>query len=209
MNYASLTTQIRNYANRTDDYFSSQIPFFIDQAISRIYSEARNIGFQEIVTNPAFFTVGSPFAAKPVNWKETISIQYTAAGSTSPTVFLLPRSYEFCQTYWPNRDLTGMPLFYAEYSYTQFYISPTPNVAYPVQLTYLSTPQFNGANPTNFLTDRYPNLLLYASMLETASFLKDDERIPVFEAQYNRALQNINNDTKERYNDRTVRRDKS
>jgi hypothetical protein len=51
-------------------------------------------------------------------------------------------------------------------------------------------------------------LLLYACLLETIPFLKDDERVPVFEALYARALQDINKDTKERYTDRLSKRDK-
>jgi len=49
----------------------------------------------------------------------------------------------------------------------------------------LALPLFNVENPTNFLTVRYPSLLLYASMLETIPFLKGDERVPVFESLYN------------------------
>jgi hypothetical protein len=81
-------------------------------------------------------------------------------------------------------------------------------MAYGYLLNYLRLPLFNAANPTNFLTDRYPNLLLYACMVEAIPFLKDDERVPVFESLYNRALQSINLETTQRYTDRTSKRDK-
>ena len=45
MNYNELTTQIGIWAKRTDQYFTQQIPLCIDQAINRLYSEAKNIGF--------------------------------------------------------------------------------------------------------------------------------------------------------------------
>ena len=50
MNYTTLTEQIKSYANRKDAAFNAQIPNFIEQGINRIYSEAKNIGF-EIITN--------------------------------------------------------------------------------------------------------------------------------------------------------------
>ena len=74
-------------------------------------------------------------------------------------------------------------------------------------MIYLALPLFNAQNPTNFLTLRYPSLLLYASMLETIPFLKGDERVPVFESLYNRALQSINKDAEKLYTDRVVKRD--
>jgi hypothetical protein len=215
MDYNTLTLQIQNYCNRTDAFFVQQIPDFINQGISRIYSEARSIGFQKIVPANPVFNINNPLITKPIDWKETISLSYTIPGATPIAVYVLPRSYEFCKTYSPTIVATGNPVFYADYSLPQanvgagsIFLAPTPAVAYQYELIYLSTPLFNQANPVNFLTDRYPSLLLYACLLETIPFLKDDERVPMFEALYNRALKDINIDTKERYTDRLSKRDK-
>jgi len=211
MDYNSLVAQIKAYANRNDDLFNAQIPNFINQGINRIYNEAKNIGFQQ-ATNGLNINAGNNFVDKPLNWKETISFQITK-GTTS--TFLLPRSYEFCINYWPVSATQAFPMFYADYSLPQqnvgngeFFIAPTSDGIYPYVITYLGLPLFNAMNPTNFLTDRFPNLLLYSCMTEAAPFLKDDERVPVFESYYNRALQNINRETTERYTDRTSKRDK-
>jgi hypothetical protein len=215
MDYNSLTLQIQNYANRTDAFFLQQIPDFINQGVSRIYSEARSIGFQKIVPGNPTFTQNNPLITKPVDWKETISLAYIIPGTSPTTNYVLPRSYEFCKTYSPISTTRGNPMFYADYSMPtanvgagSIFLAPTPSLAYQYELIYLSTPLFNQANPVNFLTDRYPSLLLYACLLETIPFLKDDERVPVFEALYNRALKDINIDTKERYTDRLSKRDK-
>lgn len=215
MNYNSLRLQIQNYSNRTDQFFINQIPDFINQGISRIYSEARSIGFQKIVPNNPTFTQNSPLITKPVDWKETISLAYIIPGAAATTNYVLPRTYEFCKTYSPTTTIVGAPVFYADYSMPQanvgagsIFLAPTPNVAYVYELIYLSLPLFDAQTPVNFLTDRYPSLLLYACLLETIPFLKDDERVPVFEALYNRALKDINIDTKERYTDRLSKRDK-
>ena len=212
MDYNSLTTQIQAYANRSDDLFNAQIPNFINQGINRIYNEAKNIGFQQVTQGNLNFVGGTNTVSKPLNWKETISFQYT---NNTVNTFLLPRTYEFCIKYWPVQATQAAPLFYADYNLPtisvaagQFYIVPTPDQNYQYVLTYLGLPEFDNAHQTNFLTDRFPNLLLYACMTEAAPFLKDDERVPVFESYYNRALQNINRETTERYTDRTSKRDK-
>jgi hypothetical protein len=220
MTYDSLIEQIKQYANRTDDFFTSIIPDLINFAINRIYSEAKNIGFERVFESNALLNANRPFIAKPNDWKETISFQYTVTGATPETRFLLQRTYEFCISYWPNTPQTGEPIFYANYgnqdintvnqgqSFDQFYITPTPDKDYPGKIIYLGLPQFDKDSQTNFLTQRYPNLLLYACMMEAIPFLGDDERTPIFENLYNRALQNINRDTTERYTDRVTAKEK-
>lgn len=203
MDYNSLTDQIKQYSKRTDEFFISQIPNFINQAINRIYSEAKNIGFEKVVTGTLItnqFTLD-----KPADWKETVSFSIT---TTDGRKFLKLRTLEFCQSYWPNPNLSGTPEFYGDYNnYASFYLAPTPDQNYSFTLIYLALPLFNADNPENFLTFRYPSLLLYASMLETIPFLKGDERVPVFESLYNRALQSINKDAEKLYTDRAAKRD--
>ena len=215
MNYSSLTSQILSYANRNEPAFVTIIPDIINQAMSLIYSEATTLGFQKIVS--ANLTAGNNNILKPSDFKAPINFQITIPGAAPFSTFLLERTYEFCVSYWPNPLLTSVPIFYStdmnvpqiNVAPAQMYITPTPDQNYPYILTYLSFPPiFNEDNPVNFLTDKYPNLLLYACMMETIPYLKSDERIPVFESLYARALQSLNNDTKNRYTDRYSMRGK-
>ena len=206
MNYTTLTEQIKAYANRQDDLFNAQIPNFIEQGINRIYSEAKNIGFENIITGN--IALNNTTINKPANWRETISLEiYTADQKFSK--FLLPRSYEFCKSYWPDQTLTAEPTFYADYDdYTKFFFSPTADKNYQYRLIYLGIPLFNAQNGENFLTRRYPRLLFYACILEAMPFLKDDERLGQFEQLYASSLDDINKDSTARYVDRISDRGK-
>lgn len=215
MDYNSLVLQIQAYTNRNEPTFVAAIPNIINQAMSRIYSEAKSIGFQKTITND--MVAGNPTILRPIDYKETINFKYTVPGATPFQSFLFGRTYEFCVAYWPNPNLTAAPQFYSadldvpavQDGPSSIFLSPTPDQNYQYTLTYLSfPPNFDGLSPTNFLTDRYPNLLLYACLVEAVPYLKSDERIPVFESLYNRALQGINQDTKERYTDRLTDRNK-
>jgi hypothetical protein len=208
MNYASLVAQIQSYANRTDDDFVAQIDNFIAQAINRIYYEARDIGFE--VSKSGFLVPnnGDQTILFTTNWKETLSFTLQDFRLNPIAQILLPRTYEFCLDYWPNLNLTAPPVFYSMRSYGLFYLAPIPDLNYLYELNYLGIPLLDATHPTNFLTERYPALLLYACMVETIPFLKNDERIPVYESLYNRALQDVNRNTKERYTDRISKRDK-
>lgn len=205
MNYDTLTDQIKHYAARYDEYFTSQVPNFIEQGINRIYSEAKNIGFEIIITGD--IATNATTLNKPANWRETVSLEIFKSDQ-SFSKFLLPRSYEFCKTYWPNQTLTEVPEFYADYNnYNNFFISPTANEPYQYRLIYLGVPLFNAANGDNFLTQRYPRLLFYACMLEAIPFLQNDSRLPQFEQLYASCLSDINQDTTDNYIDRTTKRE--
>jgi hypothetical protein len=211
MDYNSLTLQIQNYVNRSDNFFISQIPNFINQGIGRIYSEGKGIGFEKIQVGN--FTIGSSVITKPTDWKKTISLSYIIPDIPPTVAYVLPRSYEFCRAYSPS-NITGNPVFYADYSLPplvaglgQLFLSPTPGVAYTYQLIYASYPQFSSSNSTNFLTDRYPSLLLYACLLEAIPFLKDDERVAIWEGLYNRAFKDFQADNISRFTDRLSRRE--
>jgi hypothetical protein len=215
MNYSSLGLQIQSYAYRNDQTFINAIPDIITQAVIRIYSEAKLIGFQKVVNNT--MVIGQNTIPKPTDYKETVSLQITIEGDNPFTKFLYDRTYEFCIAYAPNPNLRGLPEFYSrdlivppmQVGPANIFIAPTPDIAYPYQLTYVSyPPAFDVNNPTNFLTDKYPNLLIYACMVEAIPYLKADERIPVWESLYNRALQAANTDTKGSYTDRLTDRGK-
>lgn len=206
MDYNTLKNQIQSYANRDDKAFIEQIPNFIEQGINRLYSEAKNIGWEVVITGDV--ALNATTVPKPAGWLETISLELYSADQTF-SKFLFPRSYEFCKSYWPNQTLTSEPQFYSYLdAYKDFFISPTADKAYKYRLIYLGIPIFNEYNTTNFLTLRYPRLLFYACMLEAMPFLKDDERLGSFEQLYASSLSDINKDSANRYVDRTSERDK-
>ncbi len=212
MDYNSLKNQIIAYTNRNEPAFVNTIPALIDQAMSRIYSEAKTLGFQKTIEGA--MVDGSALIAKPLDYKMTINLLYVKDGNL---IFLLDRSYEFCVGYWPDIALKEAPIFYSpdldvpqNDAATPFiYLSPTPNDNYQYKLTYLSFPPvFNEQNSRNFLTDKYPNLLIYACLKEAIPFLKSDERATLFDSLYKEALQDVNKDTQERYTDRVTKRTK-
>ena len=204
MNYTSLHDQIASYANRTDSFFTNQIANFIQQGIQRIYSEAKNIGFEQVLIGK--LVPSQATMAKPANWRETISFELLDGDNST---FLWNRSSDFCRAYWPDDTQVAKPEFYSDFAnYNLFRLAPVPDLEYDFRIIYLGLPLFNTDNPMNFLTERYSRLLFYACMLEAMPFLKDDERLVQFENLYASALSDINSDTTERYSDRTSKRDK-
>lgn len=201
MDYNSLILDIQEEVNRADARFIQRIPKLITRAINRIYSEAKSLGFEIVKNERLIPNIG--LLAKFADWKETISLSIIANGEYK---LLLPRSYEFCITYSPS-GATGVPTFYSDQGYDAFNLFPIPDLNYFYVIIYRGLPLFDATHPMNFLTQRYPNLLFYACMMEAIPYLKDDERVPVYESMYNRELQNINRDKQITITDRTSKRD--
>ena len=62
-------------------------------------------------------------------------------------------------------------------------------MAYQFELQYYELPEpLSAVNQTNWTTQYAPQLILFASLLESMPFLKLPERIPEFQALYDRAL---------------------
>jgi hypothetical protein len=102
---------------------------------------------------------------------------------------LFARQYEYCLSYWPDLTQTAPPQFYADYDYAHWLVVPTPPVSYPWQILYYGLPQLlDNSTQTNFWTDFAPETLLYRALLECTPFLKNDERVAVWQTLYEEAV---------------------
>jgi len=191
MTYNSLITQVLAYLDRTDFETTEQIPNFINQAEQRLSRESKSIGFESYVNG--VFTAGLPVLQKPGRWRRTVSFSYGTGETFNTSKQLYLRSYEYLRSYWPTEVEQGVPLYYSDYGYNNYLIAPTPDQNYPFQICYLELPEpLSITNQTNWLTFFAPDALLYATLLEAIPFLKNDERIPLWQSLYDRALKSLN-----------------
>ena len=193
MTFTSLQNDVRSYLERgssavTDPLVYAQIPSLINFAERRISRDLKIQGFQTVVVTN--LQSGVAVLPKPDRWRETISMNIGTSTNNNTRVQLFSRAYEYVRSYWPNDTLVDEPVFYADYNYTNWIIAPTPDFDYPIEILYYELPVLLDENTqTNWLTQYAPNLLLYATLLEATPFLKNDERIPVWQAMYQSAAQ--------------------
>ena len=205
--FTTLQQDIRRYLERgftlaSDAIVYEQIPRLINLAERRIARELKVEGLINVVTST--MQVGLAVYPKPDRWRTTVSFNY---GIDNLYTQLFPRSYEYVRSYWPNRDETSPPLFYADYDYNNWIVSPTPDQAYPFEvLVYQLLPLLDDSNQTNWLTEYAPQVLLYASLLEATPVLKNDERIAVWQSMYDRSAQALNGEDLSKILDRSARR---
>jgi len=201
LTYDNLVDLLEVYLERTDSTLVDKIPTFVLLAQTRISREIKQLGTRMVVN--ATFSSGTAVIQKPNDWRETISINYGTSTSSNTRVTLLPRSYEYCREFWPDPTQTSSDVkYYSDYNYNYWLVTPTPNSAYPFEVMYYNTLKpIDDTTQTNWVTQYAPDLLLYACLLETAPFLKVDDRIPVWQQLYDRALAAINGEAAARVED--------
>lgn len=206
--FTTLQEDVRRYLERGSTYSADpvvyeQLPRLINLAERRIARELKVQGFINVVSGN--FTPNQSVYNKPDRWRDTVSINIgTGVGNNTRTP-VFTRSYEYVRSYWPNETETGTPKFYADYDYGHWLFAPTPDTAYPFEIVYYELPQLlDDEHQTNWLTEYAPQLLLYATLLEATPFLKNDDRIPVWQQMYDRAAAMLNGEDLSKVLDRAA-----
>ena len=208
--FATLKQDVQRYLERgftlaSDQIVYEQIPRLINLAERRIARELKIEGLINVITSTMH--PGLAVYPKPDRWRTTVSFNFGLGTDGNQYTQIFPRSYEYVRSYWPDRSQTDVPLFYAEYDYNNWIVAPTPDQAYPFEvLVYQLLPLLDDANQSNWLTQYAPQVLLYASLLEATPFLKNDERIQVWQQMYDRAAQALNGEDLSKILDRSARR---
>jgi len=198
MTYDSLVSDISSYLERTDQATLEKIPTFIMLAEQVIAAEIKFLG--NLTPMQSNLVTGQAVVDKPARWHKTVSMNVTVGGVRQP-VFL--RKYEYLREYWPNPTQTDPPKFYADYDYTHWLIAPTPDDDYAFEVLYYERIQpLDSSNQTNWFTIYAPQALLYGTLLQAMPFLKNDERIPMWQAQYDKIMQVLKAEDIQRMGDR-------
>jgi hypothetical protein len=187
MTYDSLVENIQSYLERTDTATIEKIPLFIMLAEQVIASQIKFLG--NLTVNTSTMVIGQATIQKPARWHKTVSMNVTVGGERQP---VLLRKYEYLREYWPNPTNEDVPKFYCDYDYDHWLIAPTPDVAYNFEVLYYQRVQpLDSSNQTNWFTNYAPQALLFGSLMQAMPFLRNDERMPFFQQQYDLIMQTL------------------
>lgn len=90
-----------------------------------------------------------------------------------------------------NSDVPGPPIAVSMQG-SNFVVRPTPNDAYSMPIDYYGkfTP-LSSDDPTNWILTDHPDAYLYGTLLQSAPYLGTDQRLPLWQAGYENALEGI------------------
>jgi hypothetical protein len=198
MTYDSLVENIQSYLERSDTATLEKIPLFIMLAEQVIASQIKFLG--NLTVNTSAMVANQAVVDKPARWHKTVSMNVTVSGERKP---VLLRKYEYLREYWPDPTASGEPKFYADYDYTHWLVAPTPDAAYNFEVLYYERVQpLDSSNQTNWFTIYAPQALLYGSLLQAMPFLKNDDRMPMWQAQYDAIINTLKAEDVQRIADR-------
>ena len=182
MTYAELKTAIANYLNRSD--LTSDIDTFIDNVEAELNRRLRT----KDMIKRATATADKQYLTVPTDWIEAINVEITS-NDFSP---LFQQSIESLDVYRKsNNNSTGQPVYYAMVD-DSIELAPTPDAEYTLQLTYYAKiSALSDSNTSNFVSVSHPDVYLYGALKHASIFLMEDERIPMFTQQFEKALEEM------------------
>tara|TARA_B100000214_G_C23840094_1_gene568376 strand:- start:66 stop:689 length:624 start_codon:yes stop_codon:yes gene_type:complete len=197
VNYSDLKTSIADWLNRSD--LTATIPDFITLAESGFNKEIRN----RKMIKRATATIDSQYSAVPSDWLQTVDFVI----ETNPVVTLEFITNEKLDKLRETYTSSGTPKFYTIVG-QELEVLPIPDSATLTgEITYYSKiPNLTDVNPTNWLMNSSPDIYLYGSLLQSAPYLVDDSRIPVWASMYQKLVKDLEiADQKARVGDSTLK----
>jgi len=192
MNYSELLDNVRNYTEVTSDVLSnSVINVFITNVENKVdraidSDSQRRYATTTCTANNAFLDVSGPEGG----FRFARGLQLI--DSSNNRVWLEQVDTTFIDEYSIQRSTTsdtGQPKYWANWDATNLMLAPTPDQVYTIEMWYNETPErLTSSNTTTFLSNNAPEVLLYGTLVEAFSFLKNIQDMQLYEAKFTSAL---------------------
>jgi hypothetical protein len=194
MNYSELLDNVRNYTEVGSDVLSNTvINVFITNVEDKVQKQLDLDAFRKFATSS--FTIGSPFLTLPDDFDFERGVQIV--DSNADRSWLEQRDTTFIDEYNVDRaNNTGTPRYYANWDQNTLIVAPTPNAAITVELWYNRTPErlgngSSGTATTTYLSNNASEVLIYGTVAEAFSYLKNPTYVQLYDQKYNQAVQGL------------------
>lgn len=178
--YADLTTAITTWVHRSD--ISTNAADFVTLGESRLNNDLRIRQMETTMST----VIAAGVAAVPTNYVES---KHFYISSTTPYYWLERKSAEWIYANYSDRSASDIPGFWARDG-SNFIFGAYPASAYTVTMVYYNR-LIALSSAVNSVYTSYPGLYLFAALSESAPFLKDDNRVILWEAKYQDLLKKV------------------
>ena len=181
---STLHTAVADYLARSN--LTTFVPNFVQAWESDFYREPQNFGaWMEVSTD---LTISSNVIAVPTDY---LGLKF-AYVSGSPSSRLDRVSLNQMHGRYPRGMASDLPVWITREA-TNFIFGPPPDSDYTIHIVYWGKPTLlrNAATDASahFLITDCPDLALFGALMQAVPFIKDDDRIPIWQGMHDRAIQ--------------------
>ena len=235
---SALETDIRNYTEVDSNVLTGAIlGRFIENAEFRIFYDVPsdnnrfvsegNLAVDDNTINvPGLGTKGLTGTV----FVRGVEVFNSTSATTGPGSWLIKKDQTYLSEYvnrltgteagQPDQDVTGFPKYYAMFGGATavsdttsggLYLAPTPDATYSFRIYYDMVPKSQTTTATTYISQYFPQGLLYATLVEAFGYLKGPmDMLTLYENKYKQELQKfagvqIGRRRRDDYTDGTVR----
>jgi hypothetical protein len=182
--YTDLQDAITGWLNRTGDTDTiARIPDFIRLCEAALNRELRTR--RQVTTSYA--TIDAERSALPDDFLSVISLDLDGSPNQTLQGISPAEMLDQRQVY----NAPSKPRYYT-IDGGELRFGGSPDTDYTANLTYYARiPALSDAAPTNWVLQYHPDAYLYGSLIHSAPYLREDERIPTWLAGWGKAIQDI------------------
>jgi hypothetical protein len=171
--YQGLSQAISDYTENTDPSFLAYIPTFIQDTERLVNNSVQLPAFRKNVTGTA--TSGFPYLTLPNDFLATFSVAVINNDAQSTYEYMLNKDVNYIREAFPYPGVTGQPQYYAIFDASTYILGPTPDQNYTIELHYFAYPESIVTAGATWLSQNYPNVLLWGSLCEANTYNKGEQ----------------------------------
>jgi hypothetical protein len=200
MTYAQMVERLALLlvTDTTDAAFAAMLPAMIEAAELRCYRDCDFPSARRV--SQSVIALGDAAIAPPPDMVVPRALWLEINGAV--VAELLRRDATYLREYAPNPAVRGVPRYFALTDAGTLLLAPASSGSYALRMEYTYRPAALAAgNPTTWLSERYPDLLVYAAMVFASGYQRnfgaqsDDPQMPgSWERLYQTALATARNE---------------
>jgi hypothetical protein len=183
--YAELQTATANWLDRTD--LTSRIPEFIELAEANFNRVIRQ---PDMISKDDSFSIAGRYTTLPSDTLEIVRIVL----DLTPVIVLEYMTPEEISQRRIVMSATGKPYYFTTIggSTNQLEVLPSPDSTYTSSIVYYTRiAALSDSATSNWLLAAHPDIYLFGTLVEAEPYLKNDERLSMWAARLDKALNDL------------------
>jgi len=181
--YSELKTSVADFLNRDD--LTSVIADFIALGEAQMNRDIRHYS----MIKRSVAEIDTRYSSLPTDFLEPIRLHIDDSYQTRLELTSLDDMLQLRNN---TANATGKPQYYAIVG-DSIEVYPTPDADYNTELMYYAKiDALSDSNTSNWVLSSHPDAYLYGSLMQSAPYLKDDNRLTVWASLYAGIISSIN-----------------